>query len=320
MTAPTTPRRQSGGLVHRAVPYRDPEHQATVLAGPVTDALEDGRRALVVVEPRCATELQRSLGRDAGVEFHPPERMHSAPPFTVAGRWSRAVREALSDGATGVCTVGQSMDLPGADGAYWTRLDLALVHALRDLPVELLCCFPDGAAGRASAGALHDEFLVDGAPVPTGCRRDDHELLAENPQPPPRDLGAPVVVLPVTLGGLGAMRRVVERQALLSGFGPSRSEDLVLAVNELVSNGVEHGSGAPVLRMWRTAGGLVAEMSDAAPCRLAFPGLAAPPVAGARGRGMWLASELSDVLQVWTAEDDPGRVSGTVVRVTMTPP
>jgi hypothetical protein len=46
----------------------------------------------------------------------------------------------------------------------------------------------------------------------------------------------------------------------------------------------------------------------------------APPAAGSRGRGMWLASELTDVLQVWTADDDPGCPDGTVVRVRMTPP
>lgn len=321
MSSPTTsgtaPERE---LVHRAVPYRDPEHQAEVLTGPVAGALEHGRRALVVVEPRCRSELERSLGHDAGVQFCRPERMHSAPPFTVAGRWSRVVRGALADGASGVCAVAQPLDLPGTDPAYWTRLDLALDHALRELPVEMLCCFADGDGAREAVGALHDEFLVDGTPVPSVHRRGDHELLQEHPQPPPSDLGAPLVTLPVELSGLAAMRRVVQRHAMLSGLGPGHVEDLVLAVNELVSNGIEHGSGAPVLRMWRVPGGLVAEMTDPAACHLAFPGLAAPSLSGPRGRGMWLASELTDVLQVWTAEDDPGRVHGTVVRVTMSPP
>ncbi|ANY07043.1 ATP-binding protein [Pseudonocardia sp. HH130630-07] len=318
MSSPTAPVR---GLAHRAVPYRDPDHQAESLAGPLAAALERGARAIVVVERRCRVALERLLGRDAGVLFRRPERMHSAPPFTVAGRWSRAVRAALADGAPDVCTVGQPCPVPGTDPAYWTRLDLALDHALRDLPVQMLCCFADGAAARADAGALHDELLVDGVPVPSGHRRRPlRDLLAENPQPPPADLGAPLVELPIRLGDLGSMRRVVHRQAVLSGCGPGRADDLVLAVNELLSNGIEHGSGAPVLRMWRTPDGLVAEMADPAAVHLPFPGLSAPPAAGTRGRGLWLASELTDVLQVWTAEDDPGRVRGTVVRVTTSPP
>ena len=308
------------GLVHRAVPYRDPEHHAAVLARPISDALEHDRRALVVVDPRCRSELERTLGPDAGVEFRAPEQVHTAPPFTVAGRWGRAVRNALTDGADGVCTVGQPVELPGTDQAYWTRLDLALTHALHGLPVTLLCSFADVDGARERAGQLHDELLVDGAPVPGVGRRAEHELLAENPQPPPEDLGEPLLSVPVELGGLGAMRRRFEETARLSGFGPRRVEDLVLAVNELVSNGIEHGSGNPLLRAWRTPAGLVAEMTDADACRLTFPGLAAPPAAGARGRGLWLVSELADVLQVWTAEDDPDTVQGTVVRVTMTPP
>lgn len=40
-----------------------------------------------------------------------------------------------------------------------------------------------------------------------------------------------------------------------------------------------------------------------------FPGIVLPPVYGARGRGLWPASELCDVMQVWSGED------GTVIRV-----
>lgn len=321
MSSPTaTDDPSPAALVHRAVPYRTPEHQAEILTGAVAGALECGRRAIVVVERRCRSELEQALGADAGVRYVRPEELHSAPPFTVAGRWSRTVRDAIADGATGVCAVAQPVALPGIDSSYWTRLDLAIGHAMRALPVEMLCCFADRDGAREEAGALHDEFLVDGAAVPSGHRRDDHELLQEHPQRPPSDLGVPLLSEAVDLHGLSAMRRLVRREGQLSGLGPARVEDLVLAVNELVSNGVEHGSGAPVLRMWRTADGLVAEMTDTVPERLAFPGLAAPSPSGERGRGLWLASELADVLQVWTADDDPGQVQGTVVRVVMNPP
>ncbi|MFP5019404.1 ATP-binding protein [Pseudonocardia phyllosphaerae] len=307
-------------LVHRAVPYRDPEHQADVLRAQVGTALDEGRHAIVAVEQRCRVELERALGRDAEVRYWAPEQVHSAPPFTVAGRWGRAVRDALAAGATGVCTVGQMIELPHAGPSYWTRLDLALGRVLQDLPVNLLCCFPDRTTTREEACALHDELLVDGRPVPSSGRRPDHELLREHPQPPPDRLGAPLLTLPVELGGLATMRRAVEYEAMLSGLGPGRVEDLVLAVNELVSNGIEHGSGSPTLRLWRAEAGFVAEMADADPCRLVYPGLDVPSLSGPRGRGLWLASELTDVLQVWTADDDPGSVQGTVVRVTMAPP
>ena len=43
---------------------------------------------------------------------------------------------------------------------------------------------------------------------------------------------------------LAAVRAWVDAQASRSGLGPSRSEDLVLAVNEIVTNSVRHGGAA----------------------------------------------------------------------------
>ena len=86
----------------------------------------------------------------------------------------------------------------------------------------------------------------------------------------------------------------------------------MLAVNELASNSVEHGPGAGVLRLWVDGdSGLVAEITDRGRLTDAFPGMVRPSTSGPRGRGLWLASELCDVMEVWN--DD-----GTVIRVSWT--
>ena len=314
MTAPS-------GTVHRAIPFADPGHQAEILAGPLRATLERGDRALAVVDRDCRAELDRRLGADAGIEYRGLAEMHSAPPFTVATRWARAAREATVRDGSRMTTVGQNVDgLPGTDRAYWTRLDIALDRVLEGLPVTMLCAFPDGDGARRTAATMHDAMLVDGGEVASTTRRDPHDLLAEHPQEPPPDLGVPLVEMEVDLAGLTALRRAVRTEATLSGLGPSRVSDLVLALNEIATNSVEHGSGRPRLRLWRGPDGLTGEVTDAGRTRLPFPGMIAPPPAGERGRGLWLASELTDVLQVWTADDDPGCPAGTVVRVLMTPP
>jgi anti-sigma regulatory factor (Ser/Thr protein kinase) len=91
--------------------------------------------------------------------------------------------------------------------------------------------------------------------------------------------------------------------------------DLVLAVNELASNSIEHGAGAGVLRMWHDDSGVVAEVFDGGHMDVPFAGLTLPPPQGERGRGLWLASELCDVMQVWS---DPA--GGTTIRVRMSGP
>ncbi len=310
------------GTVHRAVACSGPEHQAESLCAPLATALERGDHTLAVVDARCRAELDHRLGPDAGIEFREPEQMYTAPPFTVATRWARSARAAAraGDGAR-LVTVGQRIDgLPGTDPGYWVRLDVALGRVLCGLPVTMLCCFDDTEGGRDEAGEMHDTLLVDGREVPSATRRDDRELLDDHPQPLPVDLGPPLLETDVDLAGLARMRRLVRDEAVLSGLGPFRASDLVLAINEIVSNGVEHGSGLPRLRVWRAGSDLVGEVRDAVSTPLPFPGMIAPPAAGTRGRGLWLASELTDVLQVWTADDDPGCAAGMVVRVRMTPP
>ena len=42
--------------------------------------------------------------------------------------------------------------------------------------------------------------------------------------------------------------------------------------------------------------------------------MVAPATTGVRGRGLWMASELCDVMQVWSD------AAGTVVRLRMEPP
>jgi anti-sigma regulatory factor (Ser/Thr protein kinase) len=309
------------GTVHRAVPCRGPEHQAATLRSPLERALERGDHAVAVVDDRCRAELDRELGPDAGVEFRRPEQMHSAPAFTVATRWARTARAAArGGGGRRLMAAAQQFDLPHTDAAYWTRLDVALGRVLHGLPVTMLCCFDDAPGARDAAGTMHDTLLVDGEDVASSTRRGDRDLLAEHPQPPPEALGPPLLDTDVDLAGLARMRRLVRREAVLSGLGPFRASDLVLALNEIVTNGAEHGSGLPRLRLWRTPDELVGEVTDTVRTRLPFPGMIAPPAAGTRGRGLWLASELTDVLQVWTADDDPDCPDGTVVRVRMSPP
>lgn len=314
MTAPTE-------TSHRAVPYTDPGHQAHCLSAPLRTALERNDRTLAVVDADCRAELDRTLGPDAGIEFHQPGRTYSAPPFTVATRWARAARRACEAGGSRLTAVSQQVDgLPGVDPGYWVRLDVAMTKVLEGIPMTLLCAFRDQEGARDLAGTMHDTLLVDGEDVASSTRRDALELLADNPQPPPTELGPALFEMDVELSGLAALRRRVRAEGVLSGLGPSRTSDLVLAINEIATNGVEHGSGNPRLRMWRAPQGLVGEVTDARPARLPFPGMVVPPAAGARGRGLWLASELADVLQVWTSTDDPGCPAGVVVRVTMSPP
>jgi anti-sigma regulatory factor (Ser/Thr protein kinase) len=105
------------------------------------------------------------------------------------------------------------------------------------------------------------------------------------------------------------VRRLAGAAAERAQLCRARREDLVLAVDELATNSVVHGGGRGELQMWPTRDGILCEVRDG--------GHICDPLVGARpprpgqldGRGLWIAGQLCDRLEIASS---PGR---TVVRV-----
>ncbi|WP_445942393.1 ATP-binding protein [Pseudonocardia sp. T1-2H] len=71
---------------------------------------------------------------------------------------------------------------------------------------------------------------------------------------------------------------------------------------------MEHGAGHGTFRIWYTPIGLTWEIHDPGELRPGLLGLAPPPAAAARGRGLYCARELSHDLHICHDE------TGTTVR------
>ncbi len=298
---------------HVAVPYSDAAELAARLAPRLVSSLAAGGAVLAVVAAPERDALVRELGVDAErVRFADPLDEHAVPAFTVAVRWARMGRSA---GARAV-VVGQQVDLPDRGPEHWARLHIALNVAIEGLPVTVLCPHRSStdrvSAGGVSAGGVeqtHPLLLTADGPRRSAAYRPPPEAVVDFPPPPPPALGPPDVAVPFGPAELLGLRRRVAAVGRSAGCDPDRVSDLVLVVNELATNSVEHGAGFGTLTMWIGPHGVTAEIADHGRMNVPFPGLVAPSPAGARGRGLWLASELTDVLQVWSDGD------GTVVRV-----
>jgi anti-sigma regulatory factor (Ser/Thr protein kinase) len=254
------------------------------------------------------------LGDDADrVEFPDPEAVHRVPPFTVALRWARLSRRVRTPHGRAT-VVGQHVaGLPGCAETHWARLDIALNVAVSGLPITVLCAYRADDRELARVRATHPRLRTADGSVASATYRPPAETLVGFPPPPPPDLGPPVAELAFTAEELGVLRHLVAQVAARGETGSDRAADLVLAVNELGTNSIEHGPGHGRLRLWACADGVTAEIADPGTAELPFPGMVAPAAAGVRGRGLWLASELCDVMQVWSDE------SGTVIRLRMEP-
>lgn len=297
---------------HEAVLHSSPAHLARLLAPRIREAVVARDVVVAVLDPETETSLRTELGAVAGdVEFRDPADVHAVPAFTVAARFARTSRRADRAGERALVIAQHLPRLTVDDPGHWARLDIALNIAIAGLPVTVLC--PCARSDPAEVGTTHPLITADAGTTASETYRPPSEAVIDYPPPPPPDLGPPAAEMTFGASRLATVRHVVADVAGRAGLAPDRVADLVLAVNELASNSVEHGPGSGRFRLW-TGTPVVAEISDdGGEMDAPFPGLAMPPPAGARGRGLWLASELCDVLQVWSDAD------ATVVRVTVSP-
>ena len=127
-----------------------------------------------------------------------------------------------------------------------------------------------------------------------------------HPLPPPAQRAEARVFQSLTVS---AVRTLVSRHAVRAGMDRSRSNDLVLAVNEIASNSVNHGGGWGVLGIWREGDALVCEITDRGRGDWSLPALRDPAPDTEDGYGLWLADRLCERVDVRS-----GR-GGTVVRL-----
>ena len=111
-------------------------------------------------------------------------------------------------------------------------------------------------------------------------------------------------------GDLHAIRRIVGDHATAAGADPERTADIVLAVNEAVTNAIEHGGGAGTVWFRARETPLVIEVSDSGAGYVEpSAGTAAPAPTSRRGRGIWLIRQLSEQVEIRSG------IRGTIVRM-----
>jgi anti-sigma regulatory factor (Ser/Thr protein kinase) len=112
-------------------------------------------------------------------------------------------------------------------------------------------------------------------------------------------------------GGLATVREIVAGAAYGAGLRAARVADLVQAAHEVAVNSVRHGGGRGILRVWRDVDALVCEVSDQGRINEPLVGRQRPGARAAARRGLWLANQLCDLVQIRSTP------SGSIVRLVM---
>lgn len=109
------------------------------------------------------------------------------------------------------------------------------------------------------------------------------------------------------------VRAAIRGIAEAGGF-VDRAGDLVLALDEVIANAQEHGSPPIRVNCW-VDGRVVVEVSDVGDGfdRARVWGTHPPEPYGTRGRGLWIARQLTDLVVIETSAE------GTTVRIELSP-
>jgi serine/threonine-protein kinase RsbW len=109
-------------------------------------------------------------------------------------------------------------------------------------------------------------------------------------------------------GQIMLLRRAVAQAAEAAGLDESRRQDVVLAVDEIITNAVRHGGGSGRLDVWIAGRQLWFRVSDSGPGMPTAVPPPLPPTSALGGRGLWIARKLTDEMDIATGP------TGTTVR------
>ncbi|WP_134124151.1 sensor histidine kinase [Kribbella kalugense] len=101
----------------------------------------------------------------------------------------------------------------------------------------------------------------------------------------------------------GDIRKWVGGRASSHGVSRDRLEDLSLALHEVCTNSIRFGGGQGTLAVWIADGTLICDVIDRGRIDDLLVGRVLPPLDGLGGRGVWLANQLCDLVQLRSGDD-----------------
>jgi anti-sigma regulatory factor (Ser/Thr protein kinase) len=298
-------------MAHEAFFYADIDGFLAGTVPFVRSGLDAGQPVLAAVPAAGIDALQTALGGDADAVSYVDMSLAGRNPTRIIP----TILQAFADEHPGqrVSMIGEPIWSTRTPAGYLSAVQHeALINlAFADQDASVLCAY--GTAGmlastRDDVGRTHPVLHENGTRT-TSVQYADPATVAATcllPLPDP-----PVAVESLTFGAdsLRTIRRLVGAHASLVGMSEERSREFQIAVNEVATNTIVHTNAPGRLRIWHE--------DDAVVCEITDEGHITDPLVGRRrvgpdqtnGRGLLLASVMSDLLQIVAGE------SGNTIRI-----
>jgi anti-sigma regulatory factor (Ser/Thr protein kinase) len=264
---------------------------------------------VLVVEPRPKVDaLREALGADADGVFFADMSVVGANPARIIPAWQAFVARYQQSGKS-LRGIGEPIwSARTADELSECQRHESLLNVAfgQGPPWSLLCPYDRSTLGPAvlDEALRSHEFVIEGGSVRNSDRFRGIDacaapFTAELPSPP-----ATLGELTIERKGLRQVRNLVTMHALAAGLGESRTHHLVTSVNEVVTNSVMHGGGTAAVRIWREDGRVSCEVRGRGGFDKPLVDREAPGPDLTSPRGLWVANQLCDLVQIRTSGDE----------------
>jgi anti-sigma regulatory factor (Ser/Thr protein kinase) len=302
----------SAGYQHEAFLYEGGDEFLRGTLGFILDAVAAEEPVLVVVDSDKIKSLRGELGATGGDVVFADMAEVGTNPARIIPAWQDFL-DKQADTRGRVRGIGEPIwsGRSPAELAECQRHEALLNLAFADPSFWLLCPYDVLAL---------DATVIDEA-VRTHPTVRHHGVGRPSPSYPGRDAWATpdtsplpavphgVPVLAFRSGEAREVRRFVSRQATRAGLGVDRVADLVLAADEIATNSLRHGGGLGTAGVWTEGDEVVCEIRDRGRMHEPLAGRRRPSVEGSGGRGLWLANQLCELVQIRATD------TGGVVRI-----
>jgi anti-sigma regulatory factor (Ser/Thr protein kinase) len=308
MAGGTATRRR--GHVHEAMFYDSDAELLRVVVPFLEQGLAAAEPTVVVVDDRAA-ELLRGAVHDPGLVFL-GRRERRRDPASAIAHSRELVAGHVAGGARRVRVLGEVPHTGhGAPWDWWARYEAAVNHAYAEFPLWNVCPYDlriTPAAVVEDVTRTHPWLTgEDGSSVENPRYEDPRQfLLHRSADAEPLESSAPRFDL--LDPSPGDARRAVHACTDLAA-GALEIDDVVLCVNEAVTNALLHGRSPVRVRLWSSADRVVASVADrgtgpADPFVGLLPAGRRERVGGgSAGLGLWMAHQMCSHLTLDRAAD-----------------
>ena len=287
---------QTTGFIHEAAFYDSDGGLLDIVIPFLEEAVEAGEPAVAALDERGNGLVRAALREQSGVLFVDGLAQHERPANTIT-----AYRELFSDqvalGARQIRVVG-SVPQPAtrAPWEWWARYEAAINRLYEDFPVWGICPYDTRVTPERvldEVAQTHPFLASEGLHVPNPMFELPEAFLtrARRTSPDPLEQTSPTVELvdpsPATA------RQAARDTAHVAHLDRVDVDDLVLVVNEAVTNGICHGTTPIHVRLWAGPDRIVVAVSDQGQGPTdPFVGLVPSQNSESAGMGLWLAHQL----------------------------